>query len=268
MPACMPATSSCRRITRTGFACRLLDIGGMFWLVWRRQLANNRSHETTAGNTEVVHAAHRLCPAAVPCAADRVRRAAHRRSGPGRGDPRQDLRYLPAHRSPQEDRAAGHDRRYRRQEPGKARPVAVAAHPDRRSRHRTDQARRRRDRLRRGVLRAGPAQSGICGRYVPQSRRGDPRQAARAAEQRPGSCRCHQASRASCSANPACRRNSPRSTRRCRSPGSRCWARSRSASCSISRACCATCRCWNMPPPGAACSRSSPSATASSGACR
>ena len=39
-------------------------------------------------------------------------------------------------------------------------------------------------------------------------------------------------------------------------------------SCSISRACCATCRCWNTPPPGAACSRSSPSATASSGGCR
>ena len=49
---------------------------------------------------------------------------------------------------------------------------------------------------------------------------------------------------------------------------SRCWARSRSASCSISRACCATCRCWSMPPPGAACSRSGPNATASCGACR
>ena len=56
--------------------------------------------------------------------------------------------------------------------------------------------------------------------------------------------------------------------KRFRSPGSRCSARSRSPSCSISRACCATCRCWSMPPPGAACSRSGPNATASCGGCR
>ena len=48
----------------------------------------------------------------------------------------------------------------------------------------------------------------------------------------------------------------------------RCWARTRSASCSSFRACCATRRCWKRRPPGAACSRSIPSATASSGGCR
>ena len=85
----------------------------------------------------------------------------------------------------QEDRKAGHHRRYRRQEPGKARAVAVAADADRGSRHRTDPARRGRDRVRRRVLGARPAQPRLCGRHLPQSRRGNPRQAARAAEQRP-----------------------------------------------------------------------------------
>ena len=87
---------------------------------------------------------------------------------------------------------AGHHRRHRRQEPGKARAVAVAAHPDCRPRHRTDPARRGRDRVRRGVFGARPSQPRLCGRHLPQSRRGNPRQAARAAEQRPGLRRRHQ----------------------------------------------------------------------------
>ena len=45
---------------------------------------------------------------------------------------------------------------------------------------------------------------GRRGRHLPQSRRGDPRQVARAAEQRPGSRRRHAATRASCWANPDC----------------------------------------------------------------
>ena len=40
---------------------------------------------------KMVRAAHRLCPAAVPCAADRVRRASRRRPGSRRRNPRQDL---------------------------------------------------------------------------------------------------------------------------------------------------------------------------------
>ena len=54
---------------------------------------------------------------------------------------------------------AGHHRRHRRQEPRQARPVAVAADADRGPDHQPDQSRRRRDRLRRGVLGARPAQS-------------------------------------------------------------------------------------------------------------
>ena len=53
-------------------------------------------------------------------------------------------------------------------------------------------------------------------RHLPQSRRGDPRQAARAAEQRPDFRRCHRAPRAWCWANPDRPMNSPRSTRRFR----------------------------------------------------
>ena len=138
----------------------------------------------------MVRAEVRLCEAGVPGAPDRVRGAAHRRSRADRGASRQDLRYLPAHRSARQDRTAGHHRRYRRKEPGQARPMAVAADPDRGSRHQPDQARRRRDRLRHHLRRARPAQSRRRRRHLPQSRRRNQDQAARAAEQRSGVRRC------------------------------------------------------------------------------
>ncbi|MEH2564014.1 hypothetical protein V1289_003641 [Bradyrhizobium sp. AZCC 2289] len=152
----------------------------------------SRRHEATEVIATVVQAALRLRPAGVPRAAGRLRRAARARSGPGRGDQGQDLRWLPAHRSAQEDRKAGHHCRYRRQEHGKARTVAMAADADRGSRRGADQARRCRDRLRRGVFRARPPQSRCRGRHVPQSRRRNPRQVAGAAEQRSDFRRCHQ----------------------------------------------------------------------------
>ena len=95
-----------------------------------------------------------------------------------------------AHRAAREDRKAGHHCRYRRKEPGQARPVAVAADADRRHRHQPDQARRRRDRLRHRVRGARPAQSRRGGRYDALSRRGNPKQVARTAEQRSDFCRC------------------------------------------------------------------------------
>ena len=95
----------------------------------------------------MVQAPVRLCAAAVRRTADRTCRAARRRSGADRGIPGQDLRYLPGHRSPREDRKAGPHRQYRRKEPGKIRPVAVAADARRRPRHQPDQARGGRDRL-------------------------------------------------------------------------------------------------------------------------
>ena len=82
------------------------------------------------------------------------------------------------------------------------RPVAMAADADRGPRHQSDQARRRRDRLRRHVRRARPAQSRRRGRHVSRSRRGDPGQAAGAAEQRSDFRRCDAGARAWCSANP------------------------------------------------------------------
>ena len=55
---------------------------------------------------------------------------------------------------------------------------------------------------------------------------------------------------------PARRHRSARGQDAAGDRASRCWARSRRASASISRACCATFRSWSMPLPGAACSRS------------
>ena len=107
-PACMPATSSCRRITLPSVAASPIALAPRYrchLLACLAPLSRRTfgSHEAIAGIAKVVQAAHRLCPAAVPCAADRVCRAARRRSGAGRGNSRQDLRCLPAHRSAQED---------------------------------------------------------------------------------------------------------------------------------------------------------------------
>ena len=127
-----------------------------------------------------------------------------------------------------------------------ARPMAVAADAGRRSGHQSDQARRRRDRLRRRVRRARPAQSRRRGRHLPQSRRGDAGQVARAAEQRSDFRRCHAALARGAGrirACPLCSR--PRQD----AAGDRaCDAGRRSAAfhVRISRACCATSRCWKQ----------------------
>ena len=76
--------------------------------------------------------------------------------------------------------------RYRRGKPAKARPMAVAANARRRHDHAADQARRRGDRLRRRLLRAGPAVAGAGRGRLSRSRRRDAEQASRPAEQRPG----------------------------------------------------------------------------------
>ena len=140
------------------------------------------------------------------------------RSGADPGIARPHLRHLPGHRSPGEDGQAGHHRRYRREEPGRseARSMAVAAHADRRHRHQSDPARRRRHRLRRRVLRAGPAQSGYRRRHLPRSRRGDPGKAARAAEQRPDLRRRHPPVARGARRIRAGPRSMPSSTRICR----------------------------------------------------
>ena len=114
--------------------------------------------ETAKAIAEVVRAQVRVCPGFVPCTPDRVRGAAHPRSRSDRGASRPNLRYLPAHRAAREDHPAGHHRRYRRSEPGQIRPMAVAADADRRHDHQSDEARRRRDRLRRRVRGSRPAQ--------------------------------------------------------------------------------------------------------------
>ncbi|KTW14546.1 hypothetical protein SA9_12385, partial [Staphylococcus warneri] len=102
----------------------------------------------------------------------RLCRAAGRRSGSGAGDSRQDVRHISGARTPEEDRAARHHRRYRREEPRRspARAMAVAADAARRHRHQPDPARRRGDRVRLGVLRGRPPQSRYRGRYVQQPR--------------------------------------------------------------------------------------------------
>ena len=204
----------------------------------------------------------------MPGAADRLRGAAHRRSRADRGASGQDLRYLPAHRSPREDRKAGHHRRYRREEPGETRPVAVAADPDRGSRHQPDPARRRRDRLRHHVLGARPAQSRRRGRHLPRSRRGDPGQAARAAEQRSGFRRCDAALARGAGririASGHCRARQDASGDGAGDAGRRPAA----VHVRVSRPAAQHAGSGRGGRPGAACSRSSPSATASSGGCR
>src|SRR3981189_725978 len=122
-----------------------------------------KQHEATEDITTVVQATVRVCPADVPGAPDRAGGVAHRRSRPRRGDSRQNLRHLPAHPPPREDGKAGYHYRYRRSEPGETRAVSLAADPDRGSDHESDQARRRRDRVRHRILRARPAQSGRRG---------------------------------------------------------------------------------------------------------
>ena len=70
--------------------------------------------------------------------------------------------------------------------------MAVAAHPRRRHRQHPDPDGRGGDRLRRGIRRAGPAQSRQRRREFPRPRRGDAGEIARAAEQRPHLRRRHQ----------------------------------------------------------------------------
>ncbi len=70
-------------------------------------------HEAAEAIAALVQAQVRVCEADMPGAPDRACGAAHRRSRPGRGTSRPDLRYLPAHRPAREDRKAGHHRRYR-----------------------------------------------------------------------------------------------------------------------------------------------------------
>ena len=146
---------------------------------------------------------------------------------------------------------AGHHRRYRRKEPGQTRPVALAADADRRHGHQPDQARRRRDRLRHRVLGARPAQSRRRRRHLALSRRGNPQQAA-------GSCRAtirfspmRSSARAWCWAKP----DLPRirlGTRQDASGDRARHARRGPAALhvQVSRACCATSRCWKRRPAG------------------
>ena len=90
-------------------------------------------------------------------AARRPRAAAHLGSVAGRGVAAAHLRPLPAHRAAGGDAAPGRHRRHRRGQPQGARPMAVAAHHRRRPRHAGDADGRRRDRLRRRVLRSPTA---------------------------------------------------------------------------------------------------------------
>ena len=146
--------------------------------------------------------------------------------------------------------------------------MAVAAHARRRPDHAADQARRGRHRLRRRLRRAGPAVAGAGRGRLSRSRRGDAEQAARPAEQRSGHGRRHQAVAGRARRDrPADRSSRNRTRNRCRS-ASRRWAAIRSHSCSTFPGCCETFRSSKTPPPGAACSASAPSATASCGACR
>ncbi len=101
---------------------------------------------------------------------------------------------FPGAPTPQEGCASGHHRRHRREEPRRsaARTMALALHADRRHRDQPHPARCRGDRLRRCVLRAGPAQPRYRGRHLQQPRRGDAGQAAAVAEQRQHPGRRHQ----------------------------------------------------------------------------
>jgi adenylate cyclase len=186
---------------------------------------------------------------------------------PGRGNSRQDLRRLPAHRSAQEDRKAGHHRRYRRQEPGKARPVAVAADADRRHRHQLtrlgavviafDAVFSEPDRLNpdiaadtfrnldeetRAKLRALPSNDQI---FADAIRR-----------------------RAWCWANPDLPKNSIRARQDASGDGAGDARRGAAALHVRFPGLLRNVKVLEQPRPGAACSRSSPSATASCGGCR
>ena len=123
--------------------------------------------------------------------------------------------------------------------------------------------------LRHRLCRARPAVAGAGGERLSRPRRGDAQQAARAAEQRPGHGGRHQAIAGGAGRDrPAvpCAANSKASRRSAGVAGA--GRRSEAVPVQISRVCCATSRCWKRPPPGAACSASAPSATASCGACR
>ena len=122
----------------------------------------------------VVQAAHRVCPAAVPCAIDRVCRAA--RSRAGRGNSRQEPDRFPAHRSAQEDGKAGHhlvdidDKSLEKlgQWPWPRTRIAGT---------RTDPARRGRDRVRTRCLSEPDRLNPAFVAYIFQFRRGNPREA-------------------------------------------------------------------------------------------
>ena len=218
----------------------------------------------------MVQAEVRLCEAGVPGAADRPRGAAHRRSGSDRGASGQDLRYLPAHRSPREDgQAAGRHCRYRRKEPGETRPVAVAADPDRGHGHQSDQARRRRDRLRRHLRRARPAQSRRRGRHLSaiSTRKPGPSCGRCRATIRFSPMRC--GARAWCWANPGFPDDPLRTRQDAAGDGARDAGRRPAAlHVQISGPAAQHAGAGKGRRPAAACSRSIPSATASCGGCR
>ena len=99
----------------------------------------------------------------------------------------------------------------------------MAANAHRRHDHAADQIGRRGDRLRRRLLRAGPAVAGAGGGRLSRSRRGDAKQASRPAEQRPDHGRCDAA--VAGGAGPDRPAHHPAGTRRpiafCRSGGAR-----------------------------------------------
>ena len=160
----------------------------------------------------------------------------------------------------------GGDRRYRRSEPaarsgngrGRARcsPSWCA---------KLQQAGSAVDRLRHHLRGARPHVAGGRRRQPAADRRGDARQAAKLPSNDEVLRRGDASRAASCSDNPAIATDWPSRPTRRRRPASPPSAPIRRPSWSPSTACCAIFRCWKKPPPAAACSPSSPNATASCG---
>ena len=195
--------------------------------------------------------------------------AAHRRSCRRSRNSGSGPSTVPAHRSSRQDSKAGHHRRYRRKEPGETRPVAVAADADRRYGHQSHQPRRR---SRSASTSCSPSPTGSIRMSPPDTMRYlDDVTKSKLRELPSNDQILADAIRRSrvvlgesglTHVNAESRQGAPAS------PGSRRWAEIREQFMLNFPGCCATSACWRRRRPAAACSRSSPSATASSGACR